>query len=128
MVVVGVLFLDNARVYRFDHVGRRFARHRSLLIDAGRVVALDEDPSGLGAQRRDMDGATLVPAFIDAHVHLAQAGFVAGARSLAGVRSYDEFARAVAEAVPDGDVLYLGQYDDARWNDGAIADAVPLER
>lgn len=120
--------LYNASVYVFDETLRRFVRHASLLIDGARVLALDEQPVGVRIERIDCRGAAIVPGFIDCHVHLAEAGYYAEGRSLAGIRSYDAFASAVRDAPTDVDMLYLGQYDDARWSDGSLADAAPLER
>jgi predicted amidohydrolase YtcJ len=123
-----MLFLENARVYRYDRALRRFARGHTLLIDGERIVACDADPSGLNVERVDLEGATVLPAFADCHVHLAQTGAVIGARSLASVDSYAAFERAV-EAIPnDRGIVYAGGYDDARWGDGAQAAAGPLER
>ena len=108
---------------------RRFRRATSVLIDdAGTIAGIDVDPSGLGVRRVDLDGATVLPAFADAHVHLAQTGAATGPRSLAAVRSYPQFERAIA-AIPDEyGVLYAAGYDDARWEDDRTADAAPLDR
>ncbi len=119
---------ENVRAYRYDAASARFVRHRSVLIDGERIVALDTEPTGIDCERIDGDGGVLLPAFTDCHVHLAEAGAYVGARSLAAVRSYDAFAAAVARAPRDGEMLYAGQYDDALWEDGAHADACPLER
>ncbi|HKU82196.1 MAG TPA: hypothetical protein VJP76_08510, partial [Candidatus Tumulicola sp.] len=78
----------NARVYSFDPQTRRLQRYRSLTIDGPRVIALGEAPAGLAIERIDLDGATILPAFADCHVHLAESGYFAGARDLGGVRSY----------------------------------------
>jgi hypothetical protein len=122
-----VVLLDNARVYRYDAASRRFVRHDSVLIDGVRIAALDAAP-GAGIERIDMHGAAIVPAFTDCHVHLAETGYYSRERSLAGVRSYRQFEAAVARLPRDGDMLYSGQYDDASWEDGRVADTAPLER
>lgn len=116
------------RIYVYDAARASFVRHSSLLVDTTRVVALDEEPHGVPLERVDLKGATAVPGFIDCHVHLAEAGYYAGPRSLAAVRDYPAFERAIARAPRDGDLLYVGQYDDALWRDGRTADALPLER
>ncbi|MDE2482759.1 MAG: amidohydrolase family protein [bacterium] len=123
-----MILFENVRAYRYDAASRRFVAHRSVLVDGESIVALDTEPTGVGVDRIDGDGATLVPAFADCHVHLAEAGYYAGPRSLAAVRSYAEFDAAVARAPRDGDMLYAGGYDDALWHDAARADARPLER
>jgi predicted amidohydrolase YtcJ len=124
-----VLFLDRARVYSYDAASKRFRRSSNVLIDdAGRIAGCDVDPSGLGVERIDLDGATVVPAFIDCHVHLAQTGATSGPRSLAQARSYEQFERAVAALPSEHGVVYGGGYDDARFADGRAADARVLQR
>jgi len=123
-----VKLLFNTRSYRFDATARAFIRHSSLLIDGKRIVALDTDAVGTGAERIDLQGATVLPAFADCHVHLPETGYYAGDRSLAQVRTYDDFVQAVASIPRDGEVVYAGRYDDARWIDGRIADSAPLDR
>ena len=123
-----MLLLDRARVYRFDTATKRFIRHRSVLIDDGTIVALDEEPIGIGIERRDLEGATVLPAFTDCHVHLAQTGYWLGPRSLTAVRSYAEFDAAIANLPREDGMVYAGQFDDALWDDGSRADSGPLER
>jgi predicted amidohydrolase YtcJ len=122
-----MVLLENARVYRFDSELRRFVRHRSVLIQDGRIAQLDADPVGTACRRIDLDGATVFPAFADCHVHLTDTGYFAGIRNLGGVRSYGEFVTAV-ESLPRESFLLAGQYDDSLWRDGALADARPIER
>ncbi len=123
-----MLFLDNARVYRYDRASRRFVRGRSLLIDGERIIAFNADPAGLRVERIDLDGATVVPAFADCHVHLAQTGATIGPRSLANVDTYAAYEDAVAAIPREYGIVYAGGYDDAHWNDARHADAAPLER
>ncbi|HVA26783.1 MAG TPA: amidohydrolase family protein [Candidatus Baltobacteraceae bacterium] len=123
-----MLLLDNARVYRFDAAARRFVRHRSVLIDAGRIVALDETPAGIGIECRDLGGATVLPAFADCHVHVTDTGYFLAERNLNRTRSYADFEVAVARLQSEYGVVFAGQYDESTWKDGEAADARPLER
>ncbi|MEV0441266.1 amidohydrolase [Streptomyces spectabilis] len=88
---------------------------RELGIWRGRVVGLDSDIAGLPARRvLDLDGATVLPGFIDSHVHLIWAGLKARAPSVAPSRRVDAILRAVADAVtaaPEGGWVSLGGYD-----------------
>ena len=99
-----------------------------MLVDDRNVATLGEDATGIGAQRIDLGGATVLPAFADCHVHVTDTGYFLGARDLAGVRSYDEFTAAVARVPGDGGFVLGGQYDESTWRDGTEADALPLER
>lgn len=73
-----------------------------------------------------MQGATILPAFADCHVHLTDTGYFLGRRNLNGVRSYDEFATAIAH-LPHEQFVFAGQYDESLWRDGRSADAAPVE-
>ncbi|MBV8149344.1 MAG: amidohydrolase family protein [Candidatus Eremiobacteraeota bacterium] len=123
-----MIVLANARIYSYDSATRRFARHDSLLIEGERIVALDEDPTGVGADRMDLDDATVLPAFADCHVHVTDTGYFLGARDLATVRSYSGFAQAIERLPNDAGFVFAGQYDETTWHDGGVADAIPLER
>ncbi|HET9030815.1 MAG TPA: amidohydrolase family protein [Candidatus Aquilonibacter sp.] len=122
-----IRLIENARFYAYDRAARSFVRHRSLLVDGTRIAAVDEEPVGAGVQRIDLDGLTVVPAFTDCHVHLAETGHHVGDRSLRAVGSYDEYASRIERARPEHGMLYMGLFDDALWADGT-ADARPIER
>ena len=119
--------LKNARVYRYDPSLRTYSRHDGLLLDGSRIAALGTSQAGGGIETVDMNGATIVPAFADCHVHLTDTGYFLGDRFMGGVRSYEEFAGAVAR-IPNGEIVFAGQYDESFWRDGRLADAIPLER
>jgi imidazolonepropionase-like amidohydrolase len=56
----------------FDGVGPTLIPDPLVLIDGGRIVAVGSRlPAPPGADVVDLDGATLLPGLIDAHVHLA---------------------------------------------------------
>jgi predicted amidohydrolase YtcJ len=122
-----VKLLSNARFYSFDATSARFKAYDSLLIDGERIAALGEEPVGTGVERVDLGGAVVLPAFADCHVHLTDTGYFSGTRDLGTVRSYAEFADAVARIPNDAGMVLGGQYDESGWRDGGVADAVPLE-
>lgn len=118
----------NARVYSFDDNGKRLRRYDSLLVDGPSIVGLGEDVTGIGVERIDVAGATVLPAFADCHVHLTDTGYFLGPRDLAGVRTNDEFVAAVSGIPNEGGFVLAGQYDESTWRDGAEANARSLER
>ncbi len=119
--------LTNARVYRYDPATRSYSRHEGLIVDRGRIVSVQPSDAGAGVHVRDMQGATILPAFADCHVHLTDTGYFLDERFLGNVRSYDEFAQAVAR-IPRESFVFAGQYDESFWRDGRTADAAALER
>ncbi len=86
------LLLVNGTIHTLDPA-RPSAR--SLACADGKVESLDETPA---AKRViDLKGATVVPGFIDAHVHLLAAGRRLREVDLTGVTDYGELVRRVAE-------------------------------
>ncbi len=121
--------LAGGRVYSFDARTQQFERHDALVVDAaGDVRSLNERDAGAGVRRIELGGATVVPAFADAHVHLTDTGYFLGERDLSTTTSYEEFAEAVARVPNESGVVFGGQYDESRWADGRSADARPLDR
>ncbi|WP_221349822.1 amidohydrolase [Streptomyces beigongshangae] len=88
---------------------------RELGVWRGRIVGLDEEVAALPARRVvDLQGATVLPGFIDAHVHLAWTGLKAATPTVAPCRSVDDVLAAVAEAAartPAGGWANLVGYD-----------------
>ncbi|MEU4086507.1 amidohydrolase [Streptomyces aureus] len=81
----------------------------------GRIVGLDEEAAALPARRVvDLQGATVLPGFIDSHVHLAWTGLKAGTPSIASCGTVEEVLAVVAGAaaqVPEGGWVNLAGYD-----------------
>ncbi|MFC8077458.1 amidohydrolase [Streptomyces sp. NPDC057307] len=82
----------------------------------GRIVGLDEAVTSLpAAEVIDLQGATVLPGFIDAHVHLAWTGFKADTVSIAGRTRIDDVLAVVAEAAArqgsPGGWLSIAGYD-----------------
>jgi predicted amidohydrolase YtcJ len=93
-----------------------------LLVDGRHVerVGAGEPP---GADRVvDLPGATILPGFIDAHVHLTSLGLSAENEDVAAARSAAELltiARDRARATTDA-VVALQGYDETRWTDPTL--------
>lgn len=122
-----MLALVNARAYAYDPVRKTYRRRDALVVDGTRILSLDAREIGAGIERRDLDGATVLPALADCHVHLTDTGYFAGERDLHGARSYDAFFTRVAGLGRDDGVVFAGQFDESTWTDGRLADAAPLE-
>jgi predicted amidohydrolase YtcJ len=66
----------------------------------GRIAGLDEAVTSLPAREViDLQGATVLPGFIDAHVHLAWTGFKQNTPSIAGRTRIDDVLAIVEETV-----------------------------
>jgi predicted amidohydrolase YtcJ len=82
----------------------------------GRIVGLDETVTSLPAREVvDLQGATVLPGFIDSHVHLSWAGLKARTPSIAGLTRVEDVLDAVEAAVSRecaaGAWVSLGGYD-----------------
>ena len=108
-----LLLLRNADVYAPEALGRRH-----LLIGGGKILWMGDAepawPDALGIEIIDLDGARLIPGFIDGHVHVTggggEAGYAsrvpapllsrytsAGVTSVIGLLGTDDISRGPAE-------------------------------
>ena len=55
----------------------RFRPDHWLLVDGGRIVAVESDAPGEGWARHDHSGCLVLPGFVDSHVHSAQIDVIA---------------------------------------------------
>ena len=113
MTETPMLLLRNADVYAPEALG-----HRHLLVGGGKVLWMGDVepalPASLAVETLDLDGARLVPGFIDGHVHVSggggEAGFatrvpapllsrytMAGVTSVIGLLGTDDATRSTAE-------------------------------
>ncbi|MHA3704626.1 amidohydrolase [Jatrophihabitans sp. YIM 134969] len=112
------LLIENASIVTMDPARPTASR---LGIWQGRVFGLDDDLAGVtGRATVDLGGRTVVPGFVDAHVHLVWAGQAERATDLRGAADVAEvLARleATALAAPPG-----------AWVDAVGYDQRPLGR
>ncbi|WP_236243716.1 amidohydrolase [Streptomyces sp. CC228A] len=89
---------------------------RDLGIWRGRIAGLDEAVASLPAREVvDLHGATVLPGFIDSHVHLSWTGLKARTPSISGLTRVDDVLAAIEDAVsrrgPAGTWVSIGGYD-----------------
>jgi predicted amidohydrolase YtcJ len=130
------LIVTNARIYTVDE-NRPLAE--AMAIRDGQVVFVGsargaETYAGSGTQRLDLDGKTVIPGMVDAHVHLMGLGTALRIVDLVGTRSYEEvIARVVerAQSMPAGEWVRGRGWDQNDWADTrfptheALSRAVP---
>ncbi|MFJ3583260.1 amidohydrolase [Streptomyces sp. NPDC090127] len=105
--------LTNARILTLDP---DHPVAHDLGIWRGRIVGLDEAVTSLPAREViDLQGATVLPGFIDSHVHLAWTGLEANSPSIAGLARGEDVLAVVAEAcsrkAAPGTWVSVGGYD-----------------
>src|SRR6478752_5624460 len=102
--------------------------HTSADPDATAMAIFDSTISWIGGEHAvalagvpdrviDLDGALVIPGFVDAHVHTTEAGLALTGLDLSGTRSLAECLAAVssfAARVPDG-VLWGHGWEETRW-------------
>ena len=89
----------NARIYTADAtrpVARALAVRDGLIVFVGSKRGA-EALAGPRTERWDLDGKTVIPGMVDAHVHLVGLGEALRIVDLTGTRSYDEVVARVAE-------------------------------
>lgn len=97
---------------------------QAMVVDRGRIAWLgtDDDATGHGGVDEivDLDGALVLPAFVDAHVHLSHTGLGLRGADLRGTRhrgqALDRIA-AVARTSP-GRPIFAHGWEEQDWPDG----------
>jgi len=96
----------------------------ALLVRRGRVAAVgrledvEKQDGARDAQRIDLEGATVVPGFQDAHGHLADLGAALETLDLSAATSYEDVidrVRREAARVPEGTWVQGHGWDETTW-------------
>jgi predicted amidohydrolase YtcJ len=130
------LIVTNARIYTVDD-NRPMAE--AMAIRDGRVIFVGsargaEVFAGQQTERLDLDGKTVIPGMVDAHVHLSGLGVALRNVDLVGTRSHEEVIERVAErarTMPEGEWITGRGWDQNDWavtefpTNEALSRAVP---
>ena len=114
------LIVTNARIYTVDD-NRPLAE--AMAIRDGRVVFVGsargaEVFAGSRTERLDIDGKTVIPGMVDAHIHLTGLGVALRILDLVGTRSYEEVIERVVERArntPEGEWVRGRGWDQNDW-------------
>jgi hypothetical protein len=114
------LIVTNARIYTVDD-NRPLAE--AMAIRDGRVVFVGsargaEVFAGSRTERLDLDGKTVIPGMVDAHIHLTGLGVALRILDLVGTRSYEEVIERVVERArntPEGEWVRGRGWDQNDW-------------
>jgi predicted amidohydrolase YtcJ len=109
---------------------------RAVLVRGERIAWVGADPDGApvptdaDVERRDLAGAVLQPAFVDAHVHLTATGLALAGLDLHDCHSVEDClaaVRAVSDVLPGRVIIGTG-WDDVHWPEGRPPHADELSR
>ena len=117
------LVLHNGNIVTMN---AREPKAQAIAIARGRIVAVGSDTdvlhlAGAGTKKIDLGGKTVLPGFIDAHSHPAQAGVMhlrmvdCDLRSIAAIQAA---LRERAAKTPAGEWVLGFKYDDTKTSDG----------
>ncbi|THU55338.1 hypothetical protein C4D60_Mb11t05520 [Musa balbisiana] len=130
------LVVMNATIYTSDP-SLPFAQ--AMAVRGGRILRVGsyssvEDLVGQQTYVLNLNGNVVMPGFIDSHLHLIYGGLQMGQVELRGVKSQEEFARKIKEALRDklhsewilgsgwNNDLWGGELPLASWIDGITPD------
>ena len=112
------LIVTGARIYTVDP---EHPTARAIAVRDGRILAVGEDAARYRGPRTrliDARGATIIPGFIDSHVHMEDLGDTLEILDLRGLRSPEEVAgrvRAAARERAPGEWIRGHAWDQSLW-------------
>ncbi|HYU74945.1 MAG TPA: amidohydrolase [Ktedonobacteraceae bacterium] len=131
---MGTILYLNGNIYTMDAAQ---PRAQAMAIDTGSgyilAVGTNDEVRRLGGQHTelvDLRRRTVLPGFIDAHIHLLGAAYRAHHIDAGGCSSEDEVASLVHERAvqtPEGHWILGGQWDKNRWTGGNFPDKASLD-
>ena len=113
-----------ARVRTFSHP----AEGEWLLVDGRHVQRVGSGEPPEADRIVDLPGTTVIPGFIDAHVHLTGTGLHHAGPDLGAARSKGDLLRSIRDAAAstDGPLLVHG-FDESAWDDPGLPSADELD-
>ena len=106
-------------------------RAGAVRAEAGRIVAVGQSVQTDGAEVMDVGGRTVMPGFVDAHIHLQSVGMAMRSVDLAKAASkaaaLGQIAEAAGHAEP-GTLLRCRGWDESQWPEKAPPTRAELDR
>ncbi|MFN2545070.1 MAG: amidohydrolase [Actinomycetota bacterium] len=118
-------------LYRATRVHTLFhpAQGEWLLADGRHVQRVGSGDPPAADRVVDLPGATIVPGFIDSHVHLTGTGIHEAGPDLTAVRSAPELVRVLTEAGEEGESTLLTHgWDETKWDRPELPSLEELDR
>lgn len=105
------------RVHTLGHLGAG----EWLLIDGRHVERVGSGEPPIADRTVDLPGATIIPGFVDTHVHLTGTGLSEVGIPIERARSAEELLGLVAEELTHGPTRILAHgYDETQWHDPTL--------
>jgi hypothetical protein len=100
-----------------------------LLVDGRHIQRVGSGDAPQADRNVDLPGATILPGFIDTHVHLTSTGLAIANEEVTTVRSAVELLELAARRadVTEGSAVALQGYDESRWIDRAMPSLAQLD-
>lgn len=100
-----------------------------VLVDGRHVQRVGSGDPPLADRVVDLPGATIVPGFIDAHVHLTSTGLAMEQTEVEVTRSASELIELATRRAEgrSGAVVAMQGYDESRWTDRRLPAAAALD-
>ena len=126
------LVIQNANVITIDE---RLPRARSLAVSDGKFIAVSEadnlpDLIGPRTETLDLAGKTVLPGFIDAHIHVLSSGIrhvMAADCALPSIGAIQDALRQQAAGVPPGQWVQGFKFDDTKTAEGRFLNRHDLD-
>lgn len=99
-----------------------------VLLDGRHVERVGAGPPPEADRTVDLPGTTIMPGFVDAHVHLSGTGLAGSGLDLSEAGSREDALRLLRDhcAETEGPVLGIG-FDETRWEDPGLPEAGDLD-
>ena len=99
-----------------------------ILVDGRHVQRVGTGEAPEAELTIDLPGTTIVPGFIDSHVHLTATGRALANADIRGARSKEEFLALVRERSAEGaDVVHVEGFDETGWERHELPTARELD-
>lgn len=125
------LVLFNGTIHTMDH---QIPQTSALAIAGNRIVGIGDDSLcdeiTANGQAIDLQGKTVIPGLIDAHLHFVSYGLGLTAIDLEGTPTLKEALKRIAERVAitkPGDWIRRGRWNCNLWGDGAFPTRYDLD-